>query len=469
MGIRLDWEIEAEQNTYVAGEDPAAARRRRGLRLRLILMVFVVLGIIGVAVALLALRAQQIQRQEENLLRATIDAEVASLRIGSEQEFLAIQRSADTRWIDYQSQVFDRYEQLKVENNIQLTGQIRDIEIDDRRARVQVEEIIDGVPFTQIWFYWLYSPVFDENGEETIPGGWYHVPPDYDFWGVSQLIETEHVRISYREVDEQLAESMASQIDLWLTTACAALSCDPVPQIAVSIEVDQALTLRWSEQNPWQLRLPSPYIDRARSDMPFSPELRAETASLIAERLVDGVTESLTVQFASDAAFLRQSAIVWLVGQFVQVNSETFLYSSLINAYETSIIGEILRNLQPDSSIAVLSAVTGTPSLNDVQADWRDFLSWRLNLENQLIRAGDLDNFLRLYDTREELTNTLAFDRYNQLTTPESPIVLLVQSSPVPTGELPQLVATVQVGAPGATTQQEIIFRLVDNVWRRVN
>lgn len=469
MGIRFDWEIEAEQNTFAAGEDPAAAKRRRGLRLRLLLMVTLVLVIIGALVLLVANRADQIQQGEENTLRATIDAEVAALRIGNRSEYLSIQRSATDAWLQAQNRTFDSYQQLKLDSDISLSGQIRDVEINDRRARVKVEEIIDGVPYQRMWFYWRYDPVLNERGEEIEPGGWFHVPPDYTFWGSSELYESDYVRISYRDVDASLAQSMGAQMNSWMTTACSALDCTSVPALAVSIEVDDALTLRWAEENPWQLRLPSPYITRARSDMPFSPELQIEIAALLAERLVNTATNNLQVQFASDADFLRQTAVSWLVGQFVQVNPETYMLSSLVSTYGSSVVGQILTALAPDSSIAVLSPATGVASLDQLGADWRDFFTWRLSLEAQLIRGGDINSLLRLYDVREEAINTLVYDRYNQNILLDNPVVLLVQATGASPEGLPQLLATVQTGSEGATTQQEIIFRLVENVWKRIN
>ncbi|MEQ8673496.1 MAG: hypothetical protein RLP44_06035 [Aggregatilineales bacterium] len=469
MGIRFDWEIEAEQNTFVAGEDPAAAKRRRGLRFRLLLMVALVFMIIGAIVVLIATRADQIQQEEENTLRATVDAEVAALRIGNRSEFLSVQRSATDVWLQTQDRTFDAYQQLKLESDIRLTGQVQDIEISERRGRVKVEEVIDGVPYQRMWFYWRYDPVLNDQGVEIEPGGWFHVPPDYTFWGDTQLYEGEQVRISYREVDSALAQSMGAQLESWLTTACNALTCSEVPTLAVSIEVDDALSLRWAEENEWQLRLPSPYINRARTDMPFSPELRIEIAALLAERLVNTTTNNLQIQFASDADFLRQSVVSWLVGQFVQVNPETYLIASLATQYGAPVIGQMLTALAPESSIAILSTATGVESLAQLSVDWRDFLTWRLTLENQLIRAGDIDSLLRWYDVRDEAINTLVYDRYNQNIVIENPLVLLVQDAGVGADGSPQLLATVQSGAEGATTQQEVTFRLIDNVWKRIN
>ena len=45
----------------------------------------------------------------------------------------------------------------------------------------EVEEIIGGVPYGRVWFYWRYDD------------GWRHVPPDYTFWGDARTVEADGV------------------------------------------------------------------------------------------------------------------------------------------------------------------------------------------------------------------------------------------------------------------------------------
>ena len=80
MGIRLDWEIEAEQEhrQQSAGEDPEARRKRRRARLRFLLVLFVLLALIGGAVGAVALRLHQVEWETEQLLRDSVTAEVAA-------------------------------------------------------------------------------------------------------------------------------------------------------------------------------------------------------------------------------------------------------------------------------------------------------------------------------------------------------------------------------------------------------
>lgn len=469
MGIRLDWEIESEQNSFGGGEDPKAAKNRRRLRFRLLVAMTLVFMLVGAIVALVLARIDQIQQEDESLLRATVDAEVAALRIGNLNAFLDIQRSATQAWYDRQELRFESYQELKLNNEVRLTGQIHDVTIEDQRARVKVEEVIDGVPYTQVWFYWRYDPLIDETGEEIEPGGWFHVPPDYTFWGDTNNYESQRVLVNYREVDAPLAESMGTQINDWLTFACAGIDCSGLPQIAVSIEVNDALNLHWAEMNPWQLRVPSPFMDRARSDMPFSPEMRVEVAALLAERLVAHATGNLEPIRNSDTDFLRQAVIMWMVGQFTQINTESFLIASLANQYSITAVGQLLNNLQADSRLSILGDITGTPSLDQMPLDWRDFLTWRLNVENERILAGDYNGLLTLYAPNSPDIEALVRARFDQVVTLADPVVVLVQGIGATENGAPRLLATVQTGAEGTTSQQEIIFSLIDGTWKRVN
>src|SRR5690606_7274368 len=110
-------------------------------------------------------RWEQVNQQLEQLLSDTVQAEVTAIRLGDLTAFEERQRSATGDWANTQRQLFDDYQTLKTTSNIVLSGHVVDAEIDGQRGRVQVEEIIDGVPYIQTWFYWRYED------------GWFHVPP----------------------------------------------------------------------------------------------------------------------------------------------------------------------------------------------------------------------------------------------------------------------------------------------------
>jgi len=83
MGISLDWEIEAERSTVKqAGEDPIARRKRRRGCLWFVIVLLGLVALIGGAVALVQWRLRAVDSEIEQLLRNTVEAEVAALRVG---------------------------------------------------------------------------------------------------------------------------------------------------------------------------------------------------------------------------------------------------------------------------------------------------------------------------------------------------------------------------------------------------
>lgn len=456
MGIKLDWEIEAEQ-THVksAGEDPETRRRRRLARLRLLLFVLGVLAILGAIVGFIYLRLETVEYAVEELLRNTVDAEIAALRLGDWGAFSAAQRSASGEWLQKQEQTFQDYQALKLNSSVQLTGRILDLTIDRTRARVAVEEIINGVPYTRIWFYWRYDD------------GWRHVPPDYTFWGDVRRFDGQGVSVRFQAVDAPLAASLGPRLEQWLRIGCAALACGTLPAVMVDIVPDEGLQISWSGSNPWLLQVPSPYIRRARADMPFDLELQFSAAGLLAERLVLAATNNLQPVYPADAYHLRQAVISWLVGRFVEMNTNSFLIGSLAQNYGETAVGRLLQLMQPDSDARIFNEVAGVTSLEQASLDWRDLLTWRLVTEDELIRRRDEANFLALYDTRDAMVRELAYQRFAAAPLDLQKVVI---SAPLETGAdgTPQIRAVVQAGDDPAN-RQEVLFRLVDGSWRRAS
>jgi hypothetical protein len=457
MGIRLDWEIEAEQaQVRNTGEDPAAARRRRRARIRLVIFILIVLVVIGAVVGGIRLRLDAIDHEIEQALRNTVEAEVTALRLGDWQAFAESQRSASSDWLARQEQAFNAYQDLKLQDRVQLTGTIRDITIDKTRARVSVEEIIEGIPYVRIWFYWRYDD------------GWRHVPPDYTFWGDIATHKGAHVTIRYRAVDSALAAQLSDQLDHWLETGCAVFACAALPDLTVDILPDEGLKVSWSASSPWLIQFPSPYVTRARSDMPFDQGLQLETANLLAERLVAEASGNMQPVYPADAYYLRQAVVSWLVGQFIQHNTNAFVIDSLAQRYGQVMAGQLVRAMQPASDIRVLSDITGGGTLDQLNLDWRDYLTWRVVLEDQLIRQQDQDNFVRLYDTRDEQVINQMAARFNNLPSEENKVVVSAVQEIGADGS-PQLRTVMQVGSGATAIQAEVLFRLVGNVWLRAN
>ncbi len=456
MSLRLDWEIESEQRNIqqTSGEDPETRRQRRRRRLMILFIPLILLAMIAGVVGAVVLRLEQVDAQVEQALRDTVDAEVATLRIGDEQAFLNFQRSATTAWLAAQQEAFGSYQALKLQGDIQLTGQILDVVVDDNRARVQVQEIVQGAPYIQTWFYWRYED------------GWRHVPADYTFWGEADTLESETLTIRYQGVDKAFAGSLQTTLTTWLQSACASLTCPTLPALRVEILPDPGLKNDWSPDDPWLLRVRSPYTQLARMDNPFDFSLQFELANLIAERLVAAVSNNLQPVYPADAFYLRSSIISWLVGRFVAINTNTFLLSSLAQNYGDAAVGALLSALGPEADASALNTAAGTTSLAQANLDWRDFLTWRLALEDELIQRGDEAGFLALYDTRDEAVRTLAYQRYNSGPRGVSRVVASVTPETTLEG-IYQLRALVQISDSGQ--QEEILFRLLNEHWLRAS
>lgn len=448
MGIRLDWEIEAEQDRrqQSAGEDPDAKRKRRRARLRFFLVLFIMLGLVGGAVGAVVLRLRQVDWEVEQQLRDTAAAEVAALRIGDRTAYLNIQRSATDDWLQQQDANFARYQALKQSADVNLSGRVIDSAVDGARGRVQIEEIIDGVPYGHAWFYWRYED------------GWRHVPPDYTFWGNPDTIEATGVTVRYQAVDEAVAQAVAASVSGWLQTGCGALGCS-LPPVVVEILPNRTLQIGWSDAGT--LQLPSPYATVARLDTPFDADMQMKAATALADHMVG----SFNAVYPTDAYYLRQAMVSWLVKRFAQVETNSFLVSSLANQYGEASVGRLLSALQvnPAANVGVIAGVTGT-SLDAANLDWRDFLTWRLSVENELNSARDQANFLALYDTSDEAARQQALARYTSGAITGAPTVVSVIAERDSAGT-PVLRAVVQIG----DQQQDVNFRLVEGEWKRAS
>ncbi len=449
MGIRLDWEIEAEREHQLqsGGEDPDTRRKRRRARLRFVLVVVLLLALIGSAVGIVAVRLRQVDWETEQVLRDSVTAEVAALRLGDREAYLNMQKSATDEWLQQQEANFSRYQSLKQTQEVTLSGRIIAATVDGLRARVEVEEIIAGVPYQRVWFYWHY----DE--------GWRHVPPDYTFWGEARTVSAKNVLVRYSAVDEAVAQEVAPSVSEWLHAGCAALACASLPSLTVEIIPSPILQAGWSSPESWTLQIPSPYVTAGRIDMPFDSGAQMSAANVVAGRLVG----SFSPTYPADAYYLRQAILSWLVKRFAQVETNAFLISSLAERFGDSAVGLLLQNLQPDSNVSIISTVTGTP-LDAANLDWRDFLTWRLTVENELIARQDQANFLALYDMSSSAVRDQAYARYAAGASNDAPTVMAAIAESDIAG-MPQLRAIVQAG----TLQSEVTFRLIDNVWKRAS
>jgi len=235
--VKLDWDIENEKgrSQLHKGKQREQRSRTRSL-IRLLFVIAVFLGIVGAVFFLIEQRWNQVNDRLEELLVQTVQSEVAALRIGDVDNFMAIQRSATEDWLLTQEAVYQQYQDLKATSEIVLSGQVVDVAIDGQRGRAQVQEIIDGVPYLRTWFYWRYDEIINEaTGVVEQEGGWRHVPPDYTFWGEPATIETDRLTIRYRALDAQVAGAIQTQVERWLEQTCSLFNCDSLPPLTLML------------------------------------------------------------------------------------------------------------------------------------------------------------------------------------------------------------------------------------------
>ncbi len=471
MSIELDWNIDADKSRPRKLEEDATERRaRRRALLRLFLSIAILMALAVLASYLISQRLKQVEMRLEQLLRDTVDAEVAALRIGDRATFLSIQRSATNDWLVTQENNFRAYQAQKVASDVQLTGRIAEVVIDGTRGRVQVEEIENGIPYLRTWYYWNYDEIRipKDNGDvEVIPAGWYHVPPDYTFWGEAQVLQQERYTLRYQAMDELLAQQMAEKLDAWWEFACSTFDCATVPPMTVDIVAVPLPEVTWAD-NPeaWQMVVPSPYVTRARADLPFDVSLQIQSATLLANKLVDRAMNNLQPEYPADAYYLKSAVISWLVGQFVQIDTGAYLIDSVARNYGTEKIGQLLAVLQPGADISVTSVIVNAADLAQANLDWRDFLTWRLKTEDDLIARRDEANWLRLVATQTDAARSMAYARFDVALTAEEKVVGALVAGASADG-LPQLEARVRVGANGIYREEIMFFVLINNVWLR--
>ena len=164
--IRLEWQVETRKTDLFDSEDPRQKRARRRRRLWLVLFISTFIALMLLAVFAFRQRLLDVQAQLEQLLRETVQAEAAALRIGDVNSFIAAQDSANEAWLRRQRAVFNEYSDIKAAYDVELSGSILELEIDGQRGRALVEERINGARFAQVWFY------------RKLEQGWRHVAPD---------------------------------------------------------------------------------------------------------------------------------------------------------------------------------------------------------------------------------------------------------------------------------------------------
>lgn len=477
MGIRLDWQVESEQSQLRAQEDPDARQRRRVTQRRFILLIIALSSLLCLAVSLVIWRLQQVDEQFRAGLIDTVEAEVAALKVGDLDAFMRIQRSRSSSFLIEQQREFEEYQRLKQSHRIQLTGKVHDVAIDDLTGRVVVEEIIDGVPYKVVWYYWYYKP--DDSGEVS---GWRRVPDNYAFWGEARTLRTEHTRLSYQDLDEDLAQALSPRLEDWWTRGCALLSCaQPPPTLQVEIIARPATPIAWDTSDPWTLILPSPLVTRARADVPLSSDLEQTIREMIAARLTQHAAGESALAANGDAAWVVSELQRWLsnrltAGHTTPTADPTFV-GQLVAQYGPDAIPALVRSLGADTPLdSLIQAVSGVSlaqmsveQLN--QLDWRGFFQWRVRLERDLLGQPESNqHFLALYDLdrADAASNANVRLQDPSYAASEAPQVTAIGITRDDNGDTFAVIELVHGGA-GDQASETAFWRLANGTWKRVS
>ena len=475
MGIRLDWQVESEQSRIRASEDPAALRRRQRARRQIVLLLAAFAAVVGLIGALILWRLQHVNDQIRRDLLDTVSVEVTALRVGDLANYMAIQRSASDAFLLEQSRRFEDYQTLKSTHRVALTGQVVSATIENQRARVVLEEIIDEVPYHVVWFYWRY-----EDGPGGTQSGWRHVPDDLTFWGDERTLTGTHARIAYRALDEALARALLPRLDAWWERGCAALTCAAAtPPLTLEIVAERPKTVAWATHDPWLLRVSSPLVGRARADLPLAPELEAEIRHLLAERLVRYVGGEGPLSWYSDAAWLQGELSAWLAAQMDERLADLPSFTrSAIAQFGPGAPLTLLAALGPqmvlDDALTALAGVA-MPLLSVDQLNglaWESFLQWRLALEPQLLAQPQTSGaFLALYDLQSVAASSEAALRLESpaYAAQPAPQIISVTIGRDAASQTYAYAETVRGEDGAAVPAGTVIWRLSSGTWKRVN
>lgn len=471
MGIRLDWQVESEQSQLRATEDPGAKLRRQQARRKLIALLaglIVVLGGVGLVVAWRLWRVDNQLRQD---LIDTVQVEVTALRIGDFVNYMSIQRSASEAFLLEQSHRFEEYQDLKQTHRVELTGDVLAVEIDEQRGRVVLQEMIDGVPYKVVWFYWYYEDASEQSG-------WRHVPDDLTFWGDEREIEAGPVLVRYRDLDRSLAAALAARLEDWWTRGCALLGCAvPPPDLRVQILAERPKQVGWQGIDAWTLNITSPLVGRSRADQPLSPELEYDVAAQIAARLVSYAANTPDLPTYGDAAWLQSELAAWLTDSLLGTTAapgEASFVQTLVDLFGPGAPATLLAVLPAGPGIdSALSVISGVPlaQLTDDQLNhlnWRRYFQWRLELEPRLVAQPDLHPvFLTLYDLDNLDAATIAETRRLDPATATSPPPEALTATISREGD--QVYASVSARRAETGEILPIVFRLAGGTWKRRN
>jgi hypothetical protein len=432
----------------------------------------IVVTVLGSVLIAIQWRLNDVENQLEQDLRDTVEIELAALRIGNRQNFMDVQRSASQDWLNSQEALFDEYQQIK---QLGEPGnyKILDVTLDDERprARVLIEQVINGQKFRTVWFYWRYN---DLEGEQN---GWRHVPPDVEFWGAEHTLKNNFSQVVYYDLDKTLAEKIAPLIEQWWREGCTLLSCpNAVPRLTITIVPHTMPGPTWDLYDFYNIVIPSPLIEgRANYSQLPDPQLVATLRAMVFERVVEAHTnEDIQASPYTDTYWIATTAQNWLqekVGGQEQAGSAFF--DTLVSVFGADFPGRMMQNFTANTDIGFMQLALGlpVPQLTDEQINalaWSEFFQWRLRAE-QAAQGIDPEAYRTLYDTLDGNAMTVASERFANRN-PNSPIPRVVGVT-INFDEFGRRLANVAVlpNPDDSATQAIILFRWTGTTWKRIN
>jgi hypothetical protein len=445
MGVKLDWEIEADRSAERAGEDPAQRRESRRQKIVLLMFTLIVAGGVLTLGGLIFWRVANVDQTLRQSLVSVARAETLALKIGDLPAFLALMRGGDTRWTPSQSARFNRYQALKEQGAIQFTDNVLDATVDGQRGRVVIEEIVAGQRQQAVWYYWRY------------PDGWRHVPSDLTFWGDTETISGAQTTVKFQTLDRPYAEALAARIEKWWTGNCAYLGCTTVPPLTVQIVGEPDPRPRWDDDaEPLTLIIGSPLAAGDRAPLELPPAWEQSIAEKIAEKLFDEATANLQTNPNTDAAWLRGAVIDWLTAAMLGRGDMTQIafIESVQSKHGAAGVASIVKSLSVNSDISIVGRALRQP-IEALDLDWRTFFQWRLALEKEFVKVGKQKELYELWDsTPDALANVRLRSTQPNLPLPQVEAVQLANGT-----------ATIAAKTNGQPAQ--IGFRVVNGTWKR--
>ena len=367
MGIKLDWNIDADDEQRRVEEDPlvVAARQHTARRMRNLIIFVAIISLIAGAAALSRLQRASGQRRAE--LEAAVAAETLSLRIGDEAAFLQCQER-DARWQYFQRGTFEEYQALG--SRLVVSGEILDLTIDSNLARVVLRETLDGEPYRVTWFY-EYFP--DQ--------GWRRTPSSGAFLGWILHLETDHFEVFYREADEDYTQAVVAQAETWVGEMCRLAPCAGAPTMTIFIVTEPLHEVTWQVGGTPALLVPSPATMRVREHSPLEdPTLRAGLAGTLTWQWSTAILGN-AIANQTDAEWMRDELAAWLAAEIDETQPGSEVMAALVDAHGVELVMEWVNRVRSGERVLPTLTLLSGNVLTTLPIPWEGFFEHRLQVE----------------------------------------------------------------------------------------